>query len=157
MRFSRFGVCKDSHQGSFTKVLCVCSAGILRSPSIAFYLSNLPFGCNTRAVGTSLEYALIPIDDVLIEWADHLVFANNEDLKEANLKFGWRIAACAAPVWCLNLQDEFNYRDEKLMRAIEHQVEKCGLANVLLGGKLETAEPSAPVSPTKKEVRRFRR
>lgn len=62
-------------QGEAKKVLCVCSAGLLRSPTLANVL-HIEFGYNTRAVGTSSEYALIPITEALIAWADEIVFVD---------------------------------------------------------------------------------
>lgn len=59
---------KNPYQGKATKALCVCSAGLLRSPSIAKFLTEKEY--NTRACGMSQEYALIPISEALIHWAD---------------------------------------------------------------------------------------
>lgn len=59
------------------KVLCVCSAGLLRSPTLANVL-NLKYGFNTRPVGADKEFALIPITQALIWWADEIVFVNFE-------------------------------------------------------------------------------
>ncbi len=64
MTFNRLHNMRNPHQGSNKKVLCVCSAGLLRSPTLAWILSNEPFNFNTRAVGTSSEYALIVLDEV---------------------------------------------------------------------------------------------
>ena len=72
--FNRLHNISNPNQGNAKKVLCVCSAGLLRSPTVAWILSNDPFNYNTRAVGTSLEYALIQIDDIHIQWADAIVF-----------------------------------------------------------------------------------
>lgn len=63
----------NPYQGSSKKVLCVCSAGLLRSPTLAWVLSNPPFNFNTRACGTSTEYALIPLEAGLVMWADEIV------------------------------------------------------------------------------------
>ena len=63
-------------QGKAKKVLCVCSAGLLRSPTLANVLHR-QFGFNTRAVGYCQEYALIPISQALIWWADEIVFVNH--------------------------------------------------------------------------------
>lgn len=64
---------KNPNQGTAKRVLCVCSAGLLRSPTAAFVLASPPFNFNTRAVGAHMEWALIPIDDTLIHWADEIV------------------------------------------------------------------------------------
>lgn len=63
----------NPYQGTRKKVLAVCSAGLLRSPTIAWVLSNPPFDFNTRSCGVTVEYALIPLDDALITWADEII------------------------------------------------------------------------------------
>ena len=57
----------NHYQGDAKRVLCVCSAGLLRSPTAAFVLSQEPFGFNTRAAGIAEDFALIVVDDVLLE------------------------------------------------------------------------------------------
>ena len=67
--------CKNPYQGDYKKILCVCSAGLLRSPTIAYVLGEMGF--NTRAAGI-YDYALISVDDVLLDWADVIVTAEEE-------------------------------------------------------------------------------
>ena len=62
----------NHYQGKSERILCACSAGLLRSSSCANVLHR-EYGHNTRAVGLDLEYALIPINHQLIEWADSIV------------------------------------------------------------------------------------
>ncbi len=76
----------NPYQGSRKRVLAVCSAGLLRSPTIAWILSNPPFDFNTRACGITKEYALIPLDDALITWADEIVVVE-EYMKDFILEF----------------------------------------------------------------------
>lgn len=68
--FNQLSNSANPFQNTHPKALCVCSAGLLRSPTIAKYLSNKNY--NTRACGTSLEYALIPISKALLYWADEI-------------------------------------------------------------------------------------
>ena len=75
MRMNRLFNCSNPYQGKAKKVLCVCSAELLRSPTAAVILQQ-EYGYNTRAVGVEDSFALIPIDDVLIEWADEIVCAD---------------------------------------------------------------------------------
>lgn len=58
---NRAFVVGNSAQGRFRKVLCVCSAGVLRSPTAAWVFSNAPFNCNTRSAGTE-DCALVRVD-----------------------------------------------------------------------------------------------
>jgi predicted protein tyrosine phosphatase len=70
---NQLGVLFNAYQGKHKKVLTVCSAGCLRSPTAAHILSSEPWNFNTRCAGTSEEYAIVPITDALIVWADVIV------------------------------------------------------------------------------------
>lgn len=107
------------NQSKYKRVLCVCSAGLLRSPTMAYVLSQEPYNYNTRAAGINEEYALIPVDMALVEWADEIVFAEQEhcdqflrlydhdgqDRSYYNIKV-------------LGISDEYNYRDPDLVGLI---------------------------------------
>jgi len=67
---NQLGVIFNGFQGNYRKVLAVCSAGCLRSPTAAHILSSDPWNFNTRCAGTSKEYAIVPISEALIVWAD---------------------------------------------------------------------------------------
>jgi predicted protein tyrosine phosphatase len=66
----------NPYQGKDKRVLCLCSAGILRSPSCAVVL-NSKYGYNTRAAGVT-DYALIPVSTALLEWADEIICVEQE-------------------------------------------------------------------------------
>jgi predicted protein tyrosine phosphatase len=112
MSRNRLHNCTNPGQGQFKKVLCVCSAGLLRSPTAAIVLSQPPFNFNTRAVGLYRDWALVPIDNVLIAWADEIVVMEPEH--EVTL----RGQGVDKPIQCLDIKDSFNYRDPLLMRLI---------------------------------------
>jgi predicted protein tyrosine phosphatase len=117
---NRLGNCTNPFQGDTKKVLCVCSAGLLRSPTAAVVLSQEPFNYNTRAAGIAEEYALIPVDDVLLQWADEIVCMDSyqqgilEDKLEAFDNFKTKVI-------CLNIPDSFAYRDPKLINLIKER------------------------------------
>lgn len=71
--FNQLANTKNSFQGDSKRVLCVCSAGLLRSPTAAHVLA-VHYGYNTRAAGCREEYALIPVSQALLHWADEVVF-----------------------------------------------------------------------------------
>src|SRR5580658_1563149 len=73
MSFNRLHNVRNPMQGDAKRVLCLCSAGLLRSPTVAWVLSNAPYDYNTRAAGVDHEYALVGIDQFLICWADEIV------------------------------------------------------------------------------------
>jgi predicted protein tyrosine phosphatase len=103
---------KNPFQGSYKKVLCVCSAGLMRSPTAALILSQEPYNYNTRAAGLVKEYALIYADDVLLGWCDEVVCMTTD--QENELK-----ARTKKPVICLNIPDIYPYRDSALIERIK--------------------------------------
>ena len=113
--------CKNPYQGGYKKVLSVCSAGLLRSPTIAYVLSQDPWNYNTRACGIH-DYALVLLDDVLLTWADEIITVDStieymikERLKKLNLN---------TPLYNLDLPDIFGYRDEDLISLIKEKYEQ---------------------------------
>ena len=104
--------CKNPNQGDSKKVLCVCSAGLLRSPTCAIVLHR-EFGYNTRAVGIDVDHALIPIDRVLCTWADEIVCmtANQKLYIEKFIKSDTKII-------CLEIEDNFEYMNPQLQELI---------------------------------------
>ena len=104
-------------QGTNKKVLCVCSAGLLRSPTAALVLSQEPYNFNTRAAGLVEEFALIPVEEVLLEWADEIVCMTEEQASELN-------TLTDKAICCLNIDDNYAYRDTKLIELIKQQYDK---------------------------------
>lgn len=103
--------CKNPYQGNYPKVLCVCSAGLLRSPTIAYVLSRE--GYNTRAAGVH-DYALVPVDEVLLEWADFIVCADAEHASILRPQTDKEIIT-------LNIPDKYGFRDLELVQIIEEK------------------------------------
>lgn len=116
---NRLGFVKNPYQGKYKKVLCVCSAGLLRSPTAAVVLSQPPYNFNTRAAGIETEFALIPVDQVLIAWADEIVCMNASNALRLREKFGKQVEG--KKVITLNIPDNFEYRDPELVRLIEER------------------------------------
>lgn len=112
---NRIWNCKNPHQGKHKKVLCVCSAGLLRSPTAAEVLSREPFNFNTRAAGINPDFALIKVDDVLIEWADEFVC-----MSETQALAIQRLVdkEDKRPIICLDIEDRYGFRDERLQKQI---------------------------------------
>ena len=109
---------KNVWQNDAKRVLCVCSAGLLRSPTLAEYL-NKEYGYNTRACGTSQEFALIPISEALVHWADEVVFVNKENWEDVKDTPIFKVKK----VKILDLPDEFERNDPQLIEAIRAQYE----------------------------------
>ena len=129
---------KNRHQGPFPRVLAVCSAGLMRSATTAWILGNEPYNCNTRGCGVIAEYALISLDQVLIEWADHIVFAHQEhmDIAKENFSLCGQNGA-VKPTWVLNIPDAYGYRDPMLVEIINNLIKSIGLDVALAKGRTE--------------------
>jgi predicted protein tyrosine phosphatase len=104
-------------QGEYKRVLCVCSAGLLRSPTTALVLSQEPYNYNTRSAGLTKEFALIPVDEVLLEWAEEIVCMNDKQKIELQRMTG-------KPVLALNIPDQFEYRNPELIEIIKKNYDK---------------------------------
>lgn len=115
----------NPHQGAFKKVLCVCSAGLLRSPTAAWVLSQEPYGYNTRAAGIGDDYALVCLDAVLISWCDEVVVMNGEmALKVLEIGRG-TLGFASKRTINLEIPDDYAYRDEKLIALIKQNYAKA--------------------------------
>ena len=116
--------CKNPYQGKFEKVLTVCSAGLLRSPTIAWYL-NKHTDYNCRAAGIH-DYALVQVDDVLITWAQVIICAEYDIYDHIITKYDELLNQGNQRVINLDIPDNFAYRDEKLVEIIAEKLEENG-------------------------------
>lgn len=117
----------NPYQGDTKKVLCVCSAGLLRSPTLAHLLSGDPWNYNTRAVGTDVGHALIPLEVVHLVWADLIICMNGEQeryIKEMQKSIKWKVRA---KVVCINVPDAFGYRDPALIELLKEWIKEYKL------------------------------
>lgn len=106
----------NPYQGKDKKVLFVCSAGILRSATGArIYAGKY----NTRCCGT-MSYALIPLSDELVLWADEIVFVNQENYMyvKGRIDFGNTI------IRVLDIPDQFEHMHPELINAFKDQYEQ---------------------------------
>lgn len=114
----RYGIHSNSYQGHYDKVLCVCSAGILRSATAAHVLAGEPYNCNTRNVGTA-GYALIPVTEDLIQWADYIVCMEPEhEIYVRNKMIEWHYKK---PIITLHIEDIYEYRNPELIELIKEK------------------------------------
>ena len=110
---NRLANCTNRYQGEYKRVLCVCSAGLLRSPTAAFVLSQEPYNFNTRAAGLNPEFALVPVDRVLLEWADEIVVMSAQQAEQIRA-----MLEDEKPIVVLRIPDNFRYRDPELIQLI---------------------------------------
>ncbi len=110
-------------QGSAIRALTVCSAGLLRSPTLAWILSNPPFNFNTRAAGSTKTFALVHADDVMLHWADVVIFVNEENFLETQYNFQEELDKFDEKnIIVLDLPDIYTFKHPELVRIAIDQV-----------------------------------
>jgi predicted protein tyrosine phosphatase len=114
---NRLSNATNPYQGPYKRVLCVCSAGLLRSPTAAWVLAQEPYNFNTRAAGLTREFALVPVDEVLLHWADEIVCMDEKQAEE--LRFMLNDLGEDKPVVVLRVPDHYGFRDPDLIEAIK--------------------------------------
>ena len=109
-------------QGDTKKVLTVCSAGLLRSATLQNLLIK-EYGFNVRNCGTVESYALIPISEALVTWADEIVFVNKEnyDMVYEELKFLGFLDKCKV----LNIPDMYSFNHPDLIEICRKQYDEA--------------------------------
>lgn len=113
-----YGIHSNRFQGQYKKVLTVCSAGILRSATAAHVLCQDPWNYNTRNVGTA-PYALIPVSEDLLLWADEIVCMEHDHYSYIKTKMQeWYIDK---PVIVLGIEDIYEYRNPELVKLIKER------------------------------------
>lgn len=112
------GNAANPYQGDYKKVLCVCSAGLLRSATMAMVLHK-EYGYNVRNCGVSEEYALIPISEALVYWADEIVFAETSHYNQVAHEL--HKVNPDVKVITLNIPDIYAYYDPRLCDSIKNQ------------------------------------
>lgn len=130
--------CRNRNQNlrDYKTVLCLCSAGLLRSPTAAFILSNPPYNYNTRSAGVE-SYALIPLSAPLIEWADIIVCMGGAE-HEHRVRTHPHFKARPKLLIVLDIPDRFQYRDEQLIKIIK---EKLDASSIQTLSKTQSLEP----------------
>lgn len=116
--YNRMSVIENPYQGTYKRVLCVCSGGVLRSPTAAVVLSQEPYNCNTRAAGTE-DYALVKVDEALLIWAQEIVCMTRDH--DAKLEAMLVAIGRKRKIKCLDIPDNFAYRDNSLGMLIEEK------------------------------------
>lgn len=122
---NKMAVIDNPYQGKYKKVLTVCSGGVLRSPTAATLLSRDPYNFNTRSCGTE-DYALIPLTEELLRWADIIVCAEDEHIdvvmtqiraiiKEGMMEF------TMPQIYVLEIPDMYDYMNPELVKLMEDQ------------------------------------
>lgn len=108
----------NPYQNEDPRLLFVCSAGLLRSPTGAELFSKK--GYNTRSCGSHIEFALIPLTANLIRWANLIVFVHPENEARAVVFFKdeWREELIRKSI-ILDIPDKFTRNDPDLVHAFD--------------------------------------
>jgi len=113
MELNKLTMIKNQYQGDRKKVLCVCLAGLLRSPTAAWVFSNPPYNYNTRSCGMEKGCSLIPLTEELVEWADEIVVMDGyQKLKIVKMNPNKKIIN-------LNIGDNYEYKNPELIKLIK--------------------------------------
>ena len=114
----------NPYQTEAKRVLTCCSAGLLRSPSAANILHS-EFGYNTRSCGITPRYALVPISEALIVWADEIVVMEQwmqqeveNIIEELYGNRGFESYLETKPIIVLGISDSYGFMEDKLQELI---------------------------------------
>jgi len=112
---------QNPFQGKAKRVLCICSAGLLRSPTAALVLHK-EFGYNTRSAGIG-DSALVSVSQALIRWAEEIVcmedFHKQLLLTQAkNLLTESEFQRLEGIIKVLSIPDQFEFMDSELQQLI---------------------------------------
>lgn len=105
-------------QGNIKKVLTVCSAGLLRSATLQNFLIK-EYGYNVRNCGTVEAYALIPISEALVKWADEIIFVNKENFDHVSKELENLNVIHKCHI--LDIPDIFGFNDPELIEMCKEQ------------------------------------
>lgn len=119
----------NPYQGKDKRVLCLCSAGILRSARLAQILQQ-DYNCNTRSAGVA-DYALILVNTALLMWADEIVCVEQEvynqlmyDIKNTFANEPTQHIAIQTKTIILDIPDIYNRTDFELGELLKEQYEQ---------------------------------
>lgn len=118
IRQCKDGVIDNPYQGKDKKVLFVCSAGILRSATAQRIYGHK---YNTRSAGSGLEYALNPLSERLMDWADEIVFVHQWNYDNAGFYFD--LVPYMDKIKILEIEDKHPHMHPELIAAFEEQYE----------------------------------
>jgi predicted protein tyrosine phosphatase len=108
----------NASQGETKKVLTVCSAGLLRSATLQNMLIK-EYGYNVRNCGTIESYALIPISEALVKWADEIVFVNMENFRD--VKKDIEELGLLNKTYVLDIPDMYEFNNPELLEICKEQ------------------------------------
>lgn len=121
-KMNQLGNVRNYHQGSYKRVLFVCSAGLLRSATAAHVFSAEPYNWNTRTAGAEPEYALNPVNEALLAWADVIYLMEAEHMDCLENIFQDVLDLYRNKIRVLDIPDRYAYRDPNLIECLKNSV-----------------------------------
>ena len=121
--FSANAPYSNTYQGTSSRWLFVCSAGLLRSPTGASLAAK--YNINARSCGSNINYALIPCSANLVNWADTIIFVNPQNLWDVQDNFtGYTdlLTQITQKQIVLDIPDNFDYMDSDLVKHFQTQL-----------------------------------
>lgn len=113
----------NEYQGANGRMLFVCSAGMLRSPTAANVANSMGF--NARSCGSHSNYALIPLSANLIYWAQNIFFVNEENSSKAQEIFKnhpGTLEEMQSKMQVWNIPDEYEYMHPTLVQIVTERL-----------------------------------
>lgn len=107
------------YEGNYKRVLCVCTANMLRSPTAAYVLSLAPFRFNTRSAGVH-PCALIRVTPALLSWCEEVVCMEQEHALEVTAIMKENDITDKS-LFVLGIPDDYDFRDTLLMEMIANR------------------------------------
>ena len=119
----------NTAQGKDIKVLCVCSAGLLRSPTMARLLCRKYKNVNPRAVGHAADFALIPLENLHIAWADIILLSDSEAYQACIMVDEDKLLNYGKSVLICHVEDDYNFGDAELEEKLNIEFESFWAAD----------------------------
>lgn len=115
---------RNPYQGDNPRVLFICSAGLLRSATAAHVFSAPPYDWNTRTAGIDAAFALNPVTEALLCWADHIFVMDNTQRQMIPLLFSEseHLDEIMSRVQVLDIPDKYSYRHPELIDLLKAHV-----------------------------------
>lgn len=145
MKLNQLHNTTNPYQTDALRVLTVCSAGLLRSPTMANVLHS-EYGYNTRSAGINDSYALIPVTNILVYWADEIVCAESWMEEEIKTRFEDYINSETVFI-SLDIPDNFSWGDAQLKELILKRYAECKENNIS-SSEGDTLEADGSFEPT---------
>lgn len=121
-KFNQIANADNKFQGDQERVLCLCSAGLLRSATIADILVKTG-KYNVRNAGCSQEYALIPLSTALLHWADKILVVEEWEMF---VKSALHEEGLSKPLYVLEIPDIYPRNDPELVELITKELTEVG-------------------------------